>query len=357
MLSALALGATLAMPGPNRLMTLARNVPFPARRAVKEFNDVRPGFRFDEVIPSWNVGRGTSGGGGPEDGAVKVEMRVPTAAGARTPWMSLGQWSLGADWTPRESQKGQSTPSAKVSTDTLVAKIPIDRVDVRLTLTTRSGAPPPSLKHLSLTFSNTKAPPVAAQANRAAWGRTIDVPQRAQGNYPRGGVLCSATSTSMLLWHYSQVLDRPELNRDVPEVESRVWDRVYNGAGNWPFNAAYAGSFDGMLAYVARLDSIADLETLIAAGYPVACSVSFDRLRGRPLSAGESGHLIVLVGFAPDGTPVVNDPAFKEGVRKTYPRQDFLSGWDYSDHTVYIYIPEGAELPKDPKGQWTIGRR
>lgn len=356
MLSALALGAALAAPGPNRLVTLAQNIDFPARRAVKEFRDVRPGFRFDEVIPSWNVGKGKTGSG-PENGAVKIEMRSATAKGTKGAWMSLGTWSLNGDWAPRESQKGQSDVNARVATDTFVAKQPTDRVDVRLTLTTREGAGRPTLKHLSLAFSNTKAPALEAEANRSAWGKTVDVPQRAQGNYPRGSVLCSPTSTSMILWHYSNVLNRPELNNDVPEVEAKVWDKVYDGAGNWPFNAAYAGSFDGMLGYVARLDSIADLETLIGAGYPVACSVSFDMLRGRELSKGESGHLIVVVGFEADGTPVVNDPAFKTGVRKTYPRSDFLKAWAYSDRTVYLYVPEGAPLPKDPKGQWTLGRR
>ncbi|RYG30307.1 hypothetical protein EON81_25150, partial [bacterium] len=120
MLATLALGAALAVHGPNRLVTVARNVDFPARRAVKEFHDVRPGFRFDEVIPSWNVGRGKDGGG-PENGAVKIEMRVPTPRGTKSAWMSLGQWSLGADWAPRESLKGQSDANARVSTDTYVA--------------------------------------------------------------------------------------------------------------------------------------------------------------------------------------------------------------------------------------------
>ncbi len=349
------LAASLALHGPNRLVTIARGVDFPAARSQTVYLDVRPGFLFDEVIPSWNVGSGRKGGKA-EDGAVKVELRLPTGRGTKGAWMNLGSWSLGGDWAPRESEKAQRDESGRVSTDTLMAKIPVDRADVRLTLTTRPGAAGrPRLKHLSLAFADTKAARPAREPERAAWGRTVDVPQRAQGNYPRGSVLCSATSTSMLLDYYSKRLGRPELDRDVPEVEAKVWDRAYNGAGNWPFNAAYAGSFEGLTAAVARLDSVADLETLVAAGFPVACSVSFDLLRGKPLSAGESGHLIVLVGFTEDGTPVVNDPAFKAGVRKTYPREDFLRGWDYSDHTVYLYRPEGAAYPPDPKGLWTFG--
>jgi hypothetical protein len=142
------------------------------------------------------------------------------------------------------------------------------------------------------------------------------------------------------------VLGRPALDKDVPEVETNVWDPIYDGAGNWPFNTAYLGSFPELTSYVSRLTCIKDLEDLIAEGIPVACSVSFDMLRGRPLSPKESGHLVLVVGFTEDGTPVFNDPAFKDGVRKTYPREDFERAWNYSARTVYIVHPIGTSLPR-----------
>lgn len=183
-----------------------------------------------------------------------------------------------------------------------------------------------------------------------AWGKTIDVPMRAQGDYPNGGVLCSATSTSMMLWHYSRVLRRPELDRDVPEVEASVWDTVYKGAGNWPFNVAYSGSFAGMRAYVTRFSAISDLEKWIAVGLPVVCSVSFDMLRGAP--TGGSGHLVVLVGFTETGDPVINDPARRGDVRHVYKRADFERAWLYSKRAVYIVHPEDAKPPTGGEGRW-----
>ncbi|RYG41816.1 hypothetical protein EON79_20095 [bacterium] len=227
-------------------------------------------------------------------------------------------------------------------TDTLSLKKPADGFDVRFTLTKLKEGPDPVLRFFSVSTSIGKATPGTGLPSGVL--KTIDVPRRCQGNYPRGGVLCSPTSLSMVLSHYAEVLGRPEMNKDVPEVEAGVWDAVYNGAGNWPFNAAYAGSFPGMRAYVARMKTMGDLESWIGAGFPVVCSVSFDMLRGRPLSSGESGHLVVLVGFDEKGNPVFNDPAFKEP-RKAYPRADFERAWAYSNHTVYLVHPADAETP------------
>jgi hypothetical protein len=183
------------------------------------------------------------------------------------------------------------------------------------------------------------------------WGRLIDVPQRAQGNYPRGNVLCSPTSVSMVLWHYSKVLDRPELNKDVPEVEKGVWDSAYDGAGNWPFNAAYVGSLPGMRSYITRLSSIEDAEKWIAAGFPLICSAPLNLLRGTE-GVRESGHLVVLIGFTAQGDPIFNDPAKSDEVRRTYKRANFEKAWKTSGRTVYIVHPEGAKVPSSSNGLW-----
>jgi hypothetical protein len=179
----------------------------------------------------------------------------------------------------------------------------------------------------------------------------IEVPQRAQGNYERGGILCSPTCVSMVLWHYSNLLARPDLNQDVPEVEKRVWDPVYDGAGNWPFNAAYAGSFPGLRSYITRLSDIRDAEKWIEAGYPLICSAPLDMLRGKERE-GNSGHLVVLVGFTESGDPIFNDPAKKDEVRRTYKRADFEKAWLTSRRTVYIVLPEDAKPPTGSAGLW-----
>ncbi len=301
--------------------------------------NVRPGIPFSEVIPSWNLEDAKQNG-------IEVELRPRFESGLGS-WFSLGKWSLDTGLLPKGSVEKQKTDDGQVLTDVLRLKSKATAIDVRLTLKKATPNSLTGVKLLTLSFSNRDTVKDGEpRKSHPAWGKTIDVFQRAQGNYPRGSVLCSATSTSMLLNHWSKELGRPALDRDVPEVESNVWDPVYDGAGNWPFNTAYMGSFPELTSYVSRLTCIRDLEDLVDQGIPVACSVSFDMLRGRPLSPKESGHLVLVVGFTKDGTPVFNDPAFKEGVRKTYPRDDFERAWNYSARTVYIVHPIGMRLSK-----------
>jgi hypothetical protein len=332
MLAALQVSAQLIGFEPNLVF------PGPGQQAVLAYNGVRPGISFDEVIPSWNVENG-------QNAAVKVEVRVPGS-----PWYSFGDWSLDQERATRASLKSQKDELGAVYTDTLHLAALQGIVDLRVTLSTLGEGPRPRLKFLALSFSSVQS---AASSNERspAWGKVIEVPQRAQGNYENGGVLCSPTSLSMVLWHYSNQLQRPELNQDVPEVQKRVWDSVYDGAGNWPFNAAYAGSFSGMRSYIARLGGIEDAEAWMAAGYPLICSAPLDLLRGKERD-GNSGHLVVLVGFTADGDPVFNDPAKKDEVRRVYKRADFEKAWLTSRRTVYVVIPEGAKPPEGSRGLW-----
>lgn len=327
-----------------RLVTLEPNATFPDTGAsvVKTYGPFDAGIRFNEAIVSWNVDS-------PAGAALKVEARAVLGT-HETKWYTVGDWAADTKLHPRASVEGQRDQDGTVETDTLSLKAPADKLEVQVTMSTLAAGPKPVLKFLSVCFSDTGVATEDTAAKSPAWGKVIDVPERAQNNYPNGGVLCSATSVSMLLDFYSKFLNRPELDHDVPEVEAGVWDSVYKGAGNWPFNTAFAGSFPGMRAYVSRFSAIADLEKWIDAGFPVACSVSFDMLRGKPLSPDEQGHLVVLVGFTPEGDPIFNDPAFTDQVRKPYKRSDFEKAWLYSHRTVYLVYPSGARIP-DPTGE------
>lgn len=329
-----------------RLISFSPNLEFPApgQERVLDFTDVDPQIPFTEMVPSWNVE--------PAAGA-SVSLRVRAHGdGFDTKWYSFGNWTLD-EAASRVSQKGQRDEFGNVDTDTFVAFRPVRKVDVRVVLRNdgAEGEARPRLKLLTLSFANTKSLPPSGRTPSPAWGKTIEAPQRAQGNYPNGGVLCSATSLSMVLWHYANQLDRPEMNKDVPEVEANVWDKVYDGAGNWSFNAAYAGSFPDMRAYVARFRDISDLERWIDAGLPVICSISLDLANGKPKDGG-TGHLVVLVGFTKDGDPVFNDPARRDQVRRTYLRENFERAWLYSRRTVYVVHPANSVPPEGGDGVW-----
>lgn len=111
--------------------------------------------------------------------------------------------------------------------------------------------------------------------NPALWNTLLAVPECSQMVYPDGGNRwCSPTSTSMVLGYRG--IDPGECAPRVLAAVTGVYDWVYNGYGNWPFNTAYTAS-------------MADLEPWIHAGTTIASS---------------SGHLIgsswlVLTARAP----------------------------------------------------------
>jgi hypothetical protein len=305
--------------------------------------------RWDELIASWDAEM-------PSGAYLKIEAR-PIYPKGTTRFYTMGLWSPDPARHPRESVLNQKDSDGDVSTDTLVLNQPCERFQLRVTLGGEE-ARKPALKFLGVCLTDTKAAPASLRPNRAAWGKLLPVPERSQMAYPNGGVLCSPTTVSMLMTWWSQKLNRPELDRDVPEVAEAVYDANWQGTGNWPFNTAYAGSYRGMRGYVTRLSDVSELEDWIARGIPVGLSVCYDRLRGK--GPGPNGHLVVCVGFTADGDPIINDPGTSKNVRQTFPRKNLIYAWSCSRNAVYLMYPENAKVPKDRFGHWdsrTAARR
>jgi hypothetical protein len=199
------------------------------------------------------------------------------------------------------------------------------------------------------------------------------VPQFAQethaGEYPEydggGEAWCSPTSTSMVLayWHalppasqWSWV-DPAFSDPWVDDTARQVFDYHYDGAGNWPFNTAYAGG-RGLDAFVTQLRGLNEAEQFIKAGIPLVASVAskpnkltgflFDRI-------GTNGHLLVIVGFTANGDVVVNDPAATSDltVQRVYDRAEFERAWlPATGGIVYVMKPTGTPLPPSTAGNW-----
>jgi hypothetical protein len=155
-----------------------------------------------------------------------------------------------------------------------------------------------------------------------------------------------------MLAYWAQELKRSELDLAVPAVAAGVHDPNSGGTGNWSFNMAFAGRFDGIRAFVTRLYDLAQVEDCIAAGVPVALSVSFDLLNGKNQDQA-NGHLVVVVGFTESGDVVLNDPwpnpKGENRVRKIAPRERVIRAWQRSKQTAYIIHPENKNpLPGFP---------
>jgi hypothetical protein len=296
---------------------------------------------WNELIASWNAET-------PDGAYLKVEARAIYPAGP-TKYYTMGLWSTNPSRHPRESVLHQKDADGDVATDTLTLKRPSDRLQIRLTLGGDPGQQP-RFKFLGLDLADTSVTPSILPSNPAALGKTLSVPQRTQMAYTNGGVLCSPTTVSMIMTYWAQQLKRPELDHDVPDIVTAIYDAKWKGTGNWPFNTAYAGSYRGIRAYVTRLSDLAEVEDWIAAGVPVGVSVCADRLHHR--GPGPNGHLIVCVGFTETGDPVVNDPGSSRNIRRVYPRKDLIYAWAYSRNAVYLIYPEDHEIPKDRFGHW-----
>jgi len=184
--------------------------------------------------------------------------------------------------------------------------------------------------------------------------------------YDGGGeAWCSPTSTAMILdkWGSGPTAAElaafpgalkpdgtPYIDPQVDYAARYVYDYHYQGAGNWPFNAAYAAS-RGLNAFVTRLRSLAEAERFIQAGIPLVASIN-GRLPGFFFKK-TSGHLLTIVGFTATGDVISNDPAVPDDsqVRRIYGRADFENVWlGGSAGIVYVFYPSGTALPPNVAG-------
>ncbi|MGE0788147.1 MAG: peptidase C39 family protein [Sandaracinaceae bacterium] len=306
---------------------------------------------FREAVPSWNADT-------PATTWIEVRMRA-RVGGAWTTDYVLGVWAAGEERFQRHSVDGQRDAYGTVATDTLRLDGAADAFQMRLRLASGTAGVTPTLWGLGVSTSDPSAAPPPLAPDATAYGTPLDVPQRSQLVYPDGGeVWCSPTSTTMVLAYWSQQAGLPSLTLAVPDVAAGVWDAVYDGAGNWPFNTAFAAQASGgaLRAIVTRLWRIEQLERLTAAGVPVIISISFrsGELMGGPIGS-TNGHLIVVRGFDSAGDVLVNDPAGPDDgtVRYTYPRAQLDAAWAHSGRTAYVIHPADEPLPVEGAlGAW-----
>ena len=300
------------------------------------------GFGITRAVPSWDADT-------PPGSWIEMSVRASLPGGRLTKWYTAGVWAADGSTVARHSVKGQGDGDANMSTDTLVVpdgKPAAEALQVKVRLMTARPDAVPSLKLAAVAVSTAPPKNVAAPpGDPARWGKVLDVPTCTQ-SYPDGGEgWCSPTSMSMIVGYWAH--DSGPCEPRVRAAVDGVYDWIYDGHGNWPFNTAYAATRD-LEAMVVRLRSLADAEPWIAAGVPVAVSYAWKpgELTGAPVRSSE-GHLGVLVGFDANGNPVVNDPAGKGDVlRRTYRRAEFEKVWvGHSGGTAYLTYPPGWSTP------------
>ncbi|MBG6067171.1 peptidase C39 family protein [Micromonospora ureilytica] len=353
-----------------------------AQRGTWTSPPVPVGFAVAEVVPSWTADT-------PDGCWIEVELRGWHDDAPSTDWYRLARWAADDHTVRRTSLPGQRDGAARVDTDTLlVTGATVTGWQARVTLCRPAGSPTgPVLGSVGTgpVLGSLGTGPVLRSVGAVATGPTptdhgyereptstaargivLDVPRYSQrlhaGQYPQwgggGDSWCSPTCTSMVLayWGAEPTPDRyawvePSGPRPVVVHAARhCYDHAYAGAGNWPFNTAYAG-LHGVDAFVTRLRSLVEAEAFVAAGIPLIVSAAFraDEVPGLGYDTG--GHLMVLVGFTADGDPVLNDPYAPDddAVRRTVPRRGFEAVWQRgSGGVAYVLRPESVPLPPPP---------
>jgi len=294
-------------------------------------------FDFDELIASWNAETPTG---------TWVEVLVRAKLDGRwTEWYNLGIWASGLETIQRHSVRDQSDDDGRVAVDTLKIsdnKATANAYQLKVRLFSVDGVATPSVRYLSAAYSTTPTKnSEPSTGNSEYWNTLLAVPECSQMVYPDGGnVWCSPTSTSMIVSYWENYAGPCE-----PAVRAAVagiYDWIYDGTGNWPFNTAYAATH-GLQGSVRRFSSMDEIEAWVAQGAPVAISFSWGKgqLTGAAVTSS-AGHLSVVVGFDSQGNPIVNDPAANsdEQVQRTYLRSELEPLWlENSGGTVYLIKP------------------
>lgn len=325
-------------------------------------------FAFSQAVASWNVDA-------PSGTWIETDIRAQVG-GRWTTWYSLGVWAPDDVAIARHSSGSQTDADGEVDVDTLVLDGHAglaDALQLRLRLFSATGTQSPAVRNVSVAVSTLPVKGIEPSAgNPNLWGKTLPVPECSQMVYADGGeVWCSPTSTSMVLKYWTQ--SHGPCEPIVRATVRSVYDWLYDGHGNWPFNTAYAATqkwrrqsathsgrawrhdaqrrpnTQQLVAYVARFTDLAQAEEWVAAGVPIVVSIAWGQqeLMGAPFPFSY-GHLMVLVGFDVYGNPIVNDPGapLDSAVQRTYLRQQFESLWlGHTGGTVYLIHPPRWHIP------------
>jgi Peptidase_C39 like family len=319
-------------------------------------------FPFNELVSSWNskTSPGTF---------IQSEVKPKLDNGHWAKWYILGRWTYNDSDFHRTSVGGQGDADGFVSIDTLFTKDhPAVAYQLRLTIFRRSDLTntqaPASVSRYSAVASNLTNQQMHFPSQFGGTVADLDLPRFSQeihhGHYPEfdngGEAWCSPTSTAMVVrfWgsQYAPTQEEtswvdPPVDAEVDYTARFVYDYHYQGAGNWPFNTAYAAE-RGLVSDVTQLHNLREAEPFIQAGIPLVASVAWNSNKLDGGIKSTNGHLMVIGGFTDNGDVIAYDPASPDdpSVRHVYDREQFEKAWiPASGGIVYVDRPVGHYTP------------
>ena len=334
-------------------------------------------FAFNELVSSWNSKT-------PPGTWIQSEVKPFLDNGHEAKWYILGRWTYNdfveGNSDPgfhRTSVGGQGDADGFVSIDTFFTKDhPAVSYQLRLTIFRRVGLSeaqaPVSVSRYSAVVSNLTNQQSRFPSPTDMGGETVDLhvtpfsQEIHHGEYPEfdngGEAWCSPTSTAMVLNYWTRVTgtqyaptadetDWVDEHFDDPEVDHAaryVYDYHYQGAGNWPFNTAYAAE-RGLVSDVTQLHNLREAEPFIRDGIPLVASVAWNSNKLDGGIKSTNGHLMVIGGFEGDGDVIAYDPASDNNdlVRHVYDRKQFEKAWIPASGGI-VYVDRPADWPDVP---------
>jgi hypothetical protein len=291
--------------------------------------DIQP---FSQLLFSWNALRSR----GYFSFWVQVRDRITKKW---YDWHQAAWW--GTDSKGKKIQRSLQSKS-KYGTRYLYVRLELPKSRLadafRIKIRAHNGASIQDVKRIAVNTINLKkfnseVPYNSLSVLPSVYIATVPLHSQMVLNHPRHNVLCSPTSTTMLLGY---LLKRKLDPRDVAQG---VYDHGLGIYGSWPFNVAHAFEMCGgrVSFHVERLSSFRDLHKHLTSGMPVVVSVR-GPLKGAPLPYAQ-GHLLLVVGYNKRFKKVLcQDPAFNSNDKTAvaYDLKNFLTAWERSHRLAYV---------------------
>ncbi len=286
------------------------------------------------AIPFNQLLGGANAALGPKD-SLELAVQVKYEAGWSR-WFQFGGFGPAGK---AASVRGHENAFGRMDTDTLTLTKKAGWLRYRVTINAAAGSRA-ILRLVSVTCTDTEAAYNSELAVRKpdcfkpALLKVPGISQMVQRT-PHAKNICSPTSVAMILRYFG-------LKAGALPTAAAVFDHAGNIYGNWTLNTMYAGS-RGLYAWPARFDSLEEARQYLAAGIPLAVSLTFGpgKLKKSPLKQTR-GHLMVLKGFDARGRALVNDPAAPDErtVERAYDRKEFARAWLKNKYgTAYVIAP------------------
>jgi hypothetical protein len=333
-------------------------------------------FPFNELVSSWNSKT-------PPGTWIQSEVKPQLNNGHWAKWYILGRWAYNdfVDGDPgfhRTSVGGQGDADGFVSIDTFFTKDhPAVAYQLRLTIFRRVGLTDAQaqvrVSRYSAVASNlTNQQSTFPSQTDMQQGHPIDLEvtpfsqETHHGEYPEfdngGEAWCSPTSTAMVVNYWTRVtgtqyapttdetswVNPTFADPEVDHTARYVYDYHYQGAGNWPFNTAYAAE-RGLVSDVTQLHNLREAEPFIRAGIPLVASVAWESNKLDGGIKSTNGHLMVIGGFMGNGDVIAYDPASTDNdhVRHVYNRKQFEKAWIPASGGI-VYVDRPVDWPDVP---------